>query len=100
MAAPQIGIGTSHIAGTIGTKYITVDPTGVTGFSNAATFVIGISPNRPIILEMQNVLSRLGIFPGSTAWAAATNNKALIKVRADPARTGSYYDLPDLGKCW
>jgi len=97
MAAPQIGVGTSQSPSTIGLKKISVNATGVTGFSTLPVFIHSIEVGRPVIGDLPDILSRLGLYPPNHVTAAT--NKPKVKVRIDQG-TGTYFDLPDLGKSW
>lgn len=97
MAAPQIGLGLGPVPSTVGLKQITVDPTGMTGFSSTALFVHGIAVGRPAYYDLPDILSRLGIYP--TNWVTAATNKSKYKLRIDQG-TGTYFDIPDLSKTW
>lgn len=97
MADKQIGIGIAGMPSTVGLKQVTVDPTGMTGYSSTATVIHGLSVSRPAYFDVPDLLALFGIYPPNHVTAAT--NKAKYKIRIDNG-TGSYFDVADLSKTW
>jgi hypothetical protein len=78
---------------------ITIDPTGITGFSTASTFIISVALNDAINKSLADIFSRLAIYPQNFTLAAT--NKSKYKLTVAYQRDATFDDdIADLGKSW
>lgn len=97
MADKQIGFGIAKMPSTVGLKQVTIDPTGMTGYSSTATVVYGLSVSRPAYQDIPDMLALFGIYPPNHVTAA--NNRSKYQIKIDNG-TGSYFAVADLSKTW
>lgn len=97
MADNQIGLGTAGVPSMVGLKQVTLNPTGMTGYSSTATQKYGLAVNRPAYIDLPDMLAVFGIFAPN--YTTASNNKPKYKVQIDQG-TGAFFNVADLSKTW